>query len=318
MEKIELETLNHPFFVVGPVRSGTTLLRLLIDHHPEVSCFGEFEGAVSQANGDEWPDLDDYYRFIAMDRQTQAYAFSVNRRLGYEALVHSFLRQQLERYPNPLIGASVHSRMDLLPRLWPQAKFIHLLRDPRDVARSCIRMGWVGNVYEGAQYWVDAERRWDRLARQVGEEQCMTIRYEELVVDPEQELARVCQFLGLDYSASMLKIESDTTYSRPNNKYANQWKKELSAKEVEWVEARCGDLMTARGYQATQGGAKDLSPLRKMALKLQSRWYRAGFGIKRHGFKNWLLYVLSKRVGPGSFKASMQSVINDRNRKLLK
>jgi hypothetical protein len=50
--------LDSPVFVVGPLRSGTTLLRLLLDHHPEINMFGEFEGAVSQAVGDDWPDLD--------------------------------------------------------------------------------------------------------------------------------------------------------------------------------------------------------------------------------------------------------------------
>lgn len=318
MEKVKLEALSHPFFVVGPLRSGTTLLRLLIAHHPDVNCFGEFEGAVSQAKGNQWPELQEYYQFVSNDRQTQEYKFTIDPALGYEDLVHSFLEQQYSRNPKPLIGASIHSRMDLLPRLWPNAKYIHLLRDPRDVARSCIGMGWVGNVYEGAKYWVEPEQHWDALVRQVPSEQCLTVRYEELVSDPERELARVCQFLGIEYSPKMQEIEGSTSYSRPNAKFAEQWREKLSSKEIRWVEERCGDLMVKRGYEPSQQGLSAPSSLQIMALKLQSRWYRIKFNINRHGIKNWAFFVLSKRVGPASFKTSMQAVINNRNRELLK
>lgn len=318
VEKAKSETLAHPFFVVGPLRSGTTLLRLLIGHHPKVNCFGEFEGAVSQAQGNDWPELKGYYYFVTHDRQAQEYNFTIDRTLSYEDLVRDFLQQLYERDPKPLIGASIHSRMDLLPRLWPGAKFIHLLRDPRDVARSCIGMGWVGNVYEGAKFWLDPEAHWDVLVSQVDSERCLTVRYEELVMDPERELTRVCDFLGLEYSPVMLDIEESTSYSRPDPKYASQWRKALTKKEILWVEDRCGDRMVERGYARSQHEAGRLGPASKILLKLHNRWARTLFNIQRYGIKNWMLFKLSRKVGSASFKASAQAAINRRKRELLK
>jgi hypothetical protein len=57
----------------------------------------------------------------------------------------------------------VHRHYDRLLRLWPEARFIHLVRDPRDVASSCIGMGWAGNVWTGVTRWIEAERLWDEV-----------------------------------------------------------------------------------------------------------------------------------------------------------
>ena len=56
-----------------------------------------------------------------------------------------------------------YAMVDRLTRIWPDARFIHLVRDPRDVARSVIPMGWAGNTWVGVERWMEAERLWDRV-----------------------------------------------------------------------------------------------------------------------------------------------------------
>ena len=318
LPRTKAETLQTPIFIVGPLRSGTTLLRLLLTHHPDIYIFGEFEGSVSEAVGNHWPEIHKYHDFVKRDRMMQALNFSVDESLTYEQLIYSFLEQAYERNPQPFIGASVHSRLDLLPHLWSDAKFIHLLRDPRDVTRSCIGMGWVGNVYEGAKYWIEPELRWDTVRTQVKAENCLIVRYEELVSDPVACLTDICSFLGLSYHPAMLEIEADTTYSRPDPKYAQQWKNKLTENEVAWVEYQCASLMKARGYELSG------LPLRKpdlgdrFKLKLQSRWFRMRFNIQRWGAVNWFLFVTSKRIGPKRLRDVMQDRVNKITTKYLK
>lgn len=305
-------------FIVGPLRSGTTLLRLLLDHHSSICIFGEFEASVSQAREESWPDIASYREFLSADRQSRAYELNIDESLEYVPLVKSLFGQLVARTSKPIVGAAIHSRADMLPKIWPEAKYIHLLRDPRDVAKSCIGMGWVGNVYEGAVYWLKPERHWDLLVTQVPAENTCTVRYEELVNDPESVLRSLCQFLGQSYEPRMLEIEADTTYCRPDPKLASQWRNSLSPKEISWVESRCANLMFRRGYEVTTKNLKPRSWICNLGLKLQSRLYRVQFNIHRWGLLNWSLYISSQRLGPSWLKKRAKLRIDSITLKHLK
>lgn len=312
------ESLKSPVFVIGPLRSGSTLLRLLMNHHPDIYMFGEFEGAVSQAKGDSWPKIRDYWRFVKTDRQTSAMNLSINEKLDYPQLVKSFLFQHYARNPQRVIGASIHSRVDLLLNLWPDARFIHLYRDPRDVARSCIGMGWVGNVYEGAKIWMDFEERRSKLRAQENAGQSIDIAYESLVSNPEIELSKICAFLSLPYEKEMLEIEGGTTYRRPSSKYANQWRSKLSSREVRWVELRTSELMIKQGYKPVKEYHSELGFFEKLAIQLQNRTYRATYNIKKWGIILWIAHVVAKRSGNVRWIDHVKFRTNQIDRALLK
>ncbi|MFT7560248.1 MAG: hypothetical protein ACI93R_002166 [Flavobacteriales bacterium] len=303
--------LSTPLFIVGPLRSGTTMLRLLMGNHPEIACFGEFECSVSQARGTSWPPLESFYEFVATDRQTKAHNFSVDKSLDYPALIKSFLAQASERNPSKIIGSSIHSRIDLLPDIWPEAKYVHILRDPRDVARSCIGMGWVGNVYHGSKYWLEPETHWDILEGKVSEENRITVRYEDLVRNPEAELARLCEFLGLEYDERMLGIDENSTYSRPSGDYADQWKRKMSKREISWVEAVCAPMMKKRGYEITTDTSGGVAVQTRLSLMLQNRWYRVSNNVRRWGFLSWAQYIVLKRIGTQAQRARIMQRIAD-------
>ena len=289
------EVMESPLFVVGPLRSGSTLLRLLLDHHSEVHLFGEFEGAVCEARGNEWPPLSSYHRFVRTDRQTGALNLNVDPALAYGQLVRDFLRQIHLRNPRIIVGASVHSRIDLLPRIWPKARFINLVRDPRDVARSCIGMGWAGNTYEGAYFWEKVERHRKILNAQVPESQRIDIRYEDLVCEPEATLRKICDFLGIGYQAQMLQIERDTSYGFPSARYANQWKRRMADRDVRWVELRLGKQIDELGYTRVVDTQPPLTISERLYIKVQNRLFKAKFHIRRWGLGLWLQQLLARR-----------------------
>lgn len=307
-----------PVFIVGSLRSGSTLLRLLLGHHSKINMFGEFEGAVSQAKGEEWPNIKDYWRFVKTDRQTKEFNLAIDESLAYEELVRDFLAQIHERDPREIIGASIHSRVELLPRLWPSARYIHLMRDPRDVARSCIGMGWAGNVYEGTKVWMSLEKRRERLRRRSDPAKSLDVYYEQLVSDPVSELKRICDFLSVDFEAQMLEIADDTSYSFPSASYANQWKQKLSAKEIRWVELQASETMLAQGYEPKETKHKPLTLLELFSITLQNRYYRARFHIKKWGFSLWSQNILSRLLGNKKWTDRVRLRIGEKNKLYLK
>ena len=101
-------------------------------------------------------------------------------------------------------------------------------------------MGWVGNVWYGADIWLDAELRWDELAQSLDAGDYCEAYFEQLVASPASELAKICNFLGIDFDERMLSYPDSSTYYAPDARLANQWKQKLSPAEIHYVEAKCG------------------------------------------------------------------------------
>jgi hypothetical protein len=134
--------IETPIFLVGAERSGTTLLRLMLGHHPKIAFHQEFEFSVNQIDEDgNFPNLEDYYEFLSSSRIFLRTGFTIDKNLSYPELINDFLLQRQKRDSKPLIGATVHRKFDRLLLFWPKAKFIHIVRDGRDVARSNITIG---------------------------------------------------------------------------------------------------------------------------------------------------------------------------------
>jgi hypothetical protein len=76
--------------------------------------FGEFEGAVSQAVGDDWPDLDSYRHFVETDRVMQDLDFKPAHEKSYPDLIRDLLMQKAIRKSSKYIGTSVHQRTNFI------------------------------------------------------------------------------------------------------------------------------------------------------------------------------------------------------------
>lgn len=241
-------SVDQPLFLVGSERSGTTLLRLMLDHHPEVAFEKEFDFVVTEvSDSGGFPPLDEYLEWIGTVRGAD---YAIDRSLEYAELVNDFLRQkQAASGGKPEVGATVHRNFDRLRFLWPNARYIHLVRDPRDVARSVVQKGWAGNVYQAAEYWIQAESCWDSLVAHLTSDQAVEVRYEDLVTRTEEVLTEICRFAGVDYDEKMLEYGVDAPqYPPPVAALATQWKTKLSPRDVAMVEVRTSRLMRSRGY----------------------------------------------------------------------
>jgi len=314
----ELNVTERPVFIVGPLRSGTTLLRLMLENHPKTNFFGEFEGAVSQAKGNAFPDINEYHQFIASDRMMQDSNFTVDEKLNYTELVKYFLQQKHIEKPSDVIGGCIHSRFDLITKIWPDAKFIHITRDPRDVAKSSIPMGWAGNVYGGSEFWLGPELRWAKLKQDLPTKSYIEVQYEQLIRATATELTKVCDFIGVDYDDNMPNIDQISSYSKPDPKLVEQWRKKQSAKEVVAVESQCRELMLSLGYQVVNPNTdNDPSSLQRTLLKLDNKMKKVSFSIKRYGLSLWVYKFLSNKL-PAFKNEKMNNKVNTIERLYLK
>jgi Sulfotransferase family len=309
--------VQAPLFLVGSERSGSTLLRLMLDHHPEVAFARELDFVVTRvSDAGGLPPTPGYVDWIATVRGAD---YTVDASLDYRGLVNDFLRQkQAAGGGKQHVGATVHRRFERLRFLWPDARYIHLLRDPRDVARSVVQKGWAGSLYQAAEFWIDAERSWDALLPHLEPGRSIEVRYEELVAAPERELTRICAFIGVDYSEAMLAYPEDARqYPPPDPSLALQWRTKLTPREVAIVEARTGPLMAERGYAASGHEPVRIGLLEHHMLLGRARLRRLRTRIEQYGPRLVAEDVLGRRLGLRGLARTAQLRINAIDQRLI-
>lgn len=210
-------------FIVGSPRSGTTLLRFMLDAHPELAIPPEtgFLRPAAELDGEEETMRERFFAtVVSFPASAPAWAdFGISAedfRNRLDALepfnvadgVRTFYRMYAERFGKPRWGdkTPLHCReMTRLEELLPEARFIHLVRDGRDASLS-LRRTWFSpgsDIETLARYWrdnVEAARTGGAAVRHF-----LEVRYEDLVTGPEPSLRRICDFLDLSYGEGMLR-----------------------------------------------------------------------------------------------------------------
>lgn len=270
----------------------------MLNQHSKIAWAYEFDYAVDEVPEDGTdPPIVSYSRWLRTHRIFRSTGFVIDETLDYPGLVDSFLRQKLARDRKSIVGASVHRRFSQLLRIWPDARFIHLVRDPRDVAVSCVHRGWVGNVWEGAGMWQRSEIDWEILQRNVDDSRYIDIRFEQLVAHPERVLRELCDFIGVRFEPGMLKYNSRSNYAKPDAGFASKWKSSMPSHQVQLVEARVGELLVTRAYRPSELGAIKIGPLRKEFLRWHSRILRFFFRTKKYGMGLICAEIIARRLG---------------------
>jgi hypothetical protein len=281
----------------------------MLSYHPAVSDVDEFDFALAHTPDVGWPALDEYVAFLERLRGFSQSGLRVDRRLTFVELVRSFHCQRHAASGQKIWADVIHSAFHRCPEIWPRARYVHVLRDPRDVARSCVGMGWYGNSYRATEIWLTAERRWDLLCERTPSDRRHEVRYEELVRDPKGELTRLCEFLGLAYEPRMLSYSEHTTYEAPDPNLVEQWRTKMTPREIQLVEAAVGELLARRGYASSDYPKRVPGRLERALLAWDSRWRRLGKAVDRYGIALALEHRLAQ-WGPQSFLAFTQRRVN--------
>jgi hypothetical protein len=197
----EAERSEAPIFVIGAPRSGTTLLRLILDSHPRISCGEEthFLRDLGSIVGRHW-DLVSTYGF---DRD-----WWVARIAGFyesfqaEVLARTGKARWAEKDPTYTLI------LDLIDWLFPDAVYVHLLRDGHDVVASFRdRWGYRSAARAARGEWARYVRAARALGARLPAERYLELRYERLVRDPETEARRLFDFLGEPWHPEVLDFD---------------------------------------------------------------------------------------------------------------
>lgn len=288
---------GSPIFVVGNSRSGTTMVGRALGRHPLVFTLGEihfFEQLWSAGDRDRLPGPEAARlaaRLICIQRdgylrQKDPARFRAEaRRLlpsdpsaspDAAGVFVRFLLGEAERHgktiPCDQTPRNVFYIGEIL-RLYPRARVINLVRDPRDVLLSQKRKwkrrslgakdiplretlrAWANyHPILTSKLWTASVRAADRFA---GHERVLALRFEDLLADPEGELAKTCGFLGIPFKQSLLhvpQVGSSSGHDRPDRKgidpsWAGSWRKGgLTDAELFLCQRVTGPLMRRHGY----------------------------------------------------------------------
>lgn len=189
---------HRPIFVVGCQRSGTTLFRLILDSHPNISCGPEtrfLQGFDEDVLGSGWPRMSLY----GFEREYWVDQFA--------DLFHNFQMTYAEKRgksrwadKTPLYVKHV----PLLDELFPTCQIIHIIRDPRDVVASHHdRWGWFSGV-KAAEKWPRYVTDAREASKALPPERYLEIRYEQLIADTKGTMATVLEFLGEPWDDAVL------------------------------------------------------------------------------------------------------------------
>jgi hypothetical protein len=298
-------------FIVGVNRSGTTLLRLMLDSHPQLTIPPETHFVpemIRLARRDNttrkrlvraatshprWGDF-------GLDENVMLERLQEVKPLRPAPAIRVFYDMYAEKEGKPRWGDKTPRYMRAMPRIeraLPEARFIHLIRDGRDVALSQAERALeddVTSISEVAGRW---KRRIETAREHSAElDSYLEVRYEDLVGRPEETLRKICAFIDLPYDATMLhyyehaadrltEMDRDLgtgengpvrtgnermaghamTSKPPSTDRCGRWRDEMTPAERTEFEQVAGDLLTDLGYETLNTPAPR-EPARKEEL----------------------------------------------------
>jgi hypothetical protein len=280
--------VNPYVFIVGCARSGTTLLQRIVNAHPHIAVVNEThwsaryfekrrgltpEGFVTP---ELIPKLLEFPRFLPkmkLGREELERLIDSDEPISYPSFVSAIFDLYGQRKGKSLVGDKTPSYVLTLPTLhglWPKAKFVHIIRDGRDVSLSAINWRKAYRLARRFSTWTEdpittAAVWWERRVR-LGREDggslapklYYEVRYEALVSVPEETCAALCDFLGLPYDDAMLKFHEGRENADPNldakkawrpiTPALRDWRTQMPAEDLERFEAAAGNLLEELGY----------------------------------------------------------------------
>ena len=264
--------------MVGVERSGTTLVRAILDAHPDLAIPQESYFVVELALGREryerpegfdadavMDDLAAHVWFRRWELPEQDVRTAVAGATNYAGAIRAVFGAWARVEGKPRYGDKSPRyvlALPLLAELFPESRFLHVIRDGRDVSLSFSQQFDLPVPL--------AMRRWRRrvgIGRsdgiRLGPDRYLEIRYEDLVADPEQSVRQVCAFIDVPFDASMLRhheraerllgpMHDRFRHERialPVSPGLRDWRDEMSPADLALCEHVGGELLSELGYE---------------------------------------------------------------------
>jgi len=294
-----------PIFV-GSGRSGTTLLRTIFDGHPELAVANEPQFMGTGARQRKRLESDGFdatafleivlnnpnYRRLDLDQSDVESSIASADPSTVADCVRVVLGVFAAREGKALYGDKTPGYVVQIPelaRMFPEARFVHLIRDGRNVALSYIERPWgPSTVGEAALYWRSRVGRGRAAGEALGSDRYLEARYEDLVDDPETEVRRICEFLSLDFVPEMLQYteaaekfiasshqpEAFKALVRPPTSGLRDWTNAMDDDDIALFDTVAGDLLHDLGYERRN----ESYPVN---VRLRAWWEEAKWSMRR-------------------------------------
>ena len=281
-EEVSVSNLHRPLFVVGCGRSGTTMLRLMLDSNPEIAIPNESHFIPAF-----WAIRHRYMRGGRLDAIQLTKDIMKTRHFRLWKVPQENVLQEIKALDSPTFSEMIHSVflsyaklhgrirwgdktpkyvlfIPLLANLFPDSLFVHLIRDGRNVVLSYLSLPWgPGNIWKAAWKWRRDVTAGRTAGKRLGSSRYLELRYESLVEQPQRVLEKVCDFAGIPYSEKMLEYHRDgserlqwpdgmrfhASSTRPPAVSTRDWRSQMTADHQMCFEAVTGDLLTDLGYE---------------------------------------------------------------------
>jgi hypothetical protein len=289
-------TDNTPFFVLGAARSGTTMLRLMLNRHSRLTIPFESQFLVrifTELPSDRPLEVNEAGRMADLvigEKNFQAWHLdptSVRQRMHHLApaplavLVDALYRMEVAGSGKPRWGDKTPHYYKIwrnLARIFRASKLVHIIRDGRDVVRSLEQVAWHGPTNDDrARYWLERVEMAQTADRELGPERNLIIRYEELVLETRTVLTTICGFLNETFEPEMLLFFKDAgkyicdidgdVHGKlgrpPRPEDVGRWRHEMSTEDQIRFEAVAGAGLRSMSYPcrfATQDSPVEYSP----------------------------------------------------------
>jgi hypothetical protein len=277
-----MQRADPPFlFVLGSGRSGTTLLVAMLDSHPDLAIPAETGGFILRICDDP-PllgtgalDVDGFLERLLQLERFQLWALDVAalrqnlHETGPRTVPQGF--RALYRFYAAVHGKSRYgdktpNHVLEIPELaihFPEARFVHIIRDGRDVALALRDVSFGPDTPEGcAEYWMTRVVAGRSAGKDLGENRYLEVRYEELLANPSAVLRQIVTFVDLPDSPAMLDYQAaarrqlqmspqpkeDQSLLKPLNPKLRDWRLHMSAEERNAFERVAGELLVDLGY----------------------------------------------------------------------
>ena len=307
---------NAPFFIVGAHRAGTTLLRYMLASSPRIYIPPESDFipryflrrphtpiTVDQAQS-IIDALFGEFRYRMVPREWQGAKPEVRALLGgagaatprafLEAFYNAYASQYgAARWADKSPGYACY--MDLLGAIFPEAKFVHIIRDGRDAAMSMAEKWgpheWHVDLYWSSVQWVRRVRAARASGARLGPNRYFELRYEQLVAEPDPLLRDICAFLDEPYHPAMARPQelaqqtieaSNGFHSRireaPNTQRIARWRREMSPFDLHLTQRIAGPLLAELGFDLAP--MPRLSPLDRLRFeRLRAKYLLTSSGM---------------------------------------
>lgn len=302
-----------PIFV-GSGRSGTTLFGLIFDSHPDLAMAHEahFVAALARrrrtfTSGGRF-DKEQFvtalygnpnFRRLEVPRSAVEEALVAGSIESYADAVRTVFavfagQQGKSRYGDKTPGYVNH--IATLAALFPEARFLHIIRDGRDVALAYLDRDEWGpqTIDEAALYWRSRVGRGRRAGKKLGSQRYMEVRYETLLDEFEPTVRSICSFLDLEFEPAMLtyyergeafaaKTKDPQAFGAlalPPTKGLRNWRDQMRPDDVVRFEAIAGGLLSDLGYEVNNSppGSRERARVAVGWAKWQFKRVSARFG----------------------------------------